>query len=349
MKRLLASVALSLSYGCIPATQEGAPPTPSQQAEPGHADADRRFAAPPDGPRDEAGQWEPPPGPSGAPPRESEPRRRTAAPTAAEPSAGAASEATGSVGGMAYDKAAPAERPRAKADVDDRPGLGTSWGETRYSAVSDVPFERDGGRPSYSAALHYNDQRGAYALAGGDSAARATTAAIDLGAALTVWLRDEYGSGLAAYRGNGRTVAVGQQGQRYTIVVQNNTNERFEVVLSVDGLDVIDGGDAGYGKRGYLVEAYGSVEVDGFRQSEDAVAAFRFGTVRDSYAARTGSARNVGVIGAAAFGERGYTARLRAYQDRIYSLRINGVEVERRSHADPFPNRYATPPLQSAR
>ncbi len=131
--------------------------------------------------------------------------------------------------------------------------------------------------------------------------------------------------------------------------MHNQTNERFEVVLSVDGLDVIDGRDAGYGKRGYLVEAYNTIEIEGFRQSADAVAAFRFGSVRDSYAARTGSARNVGVIGAAVFGERGYTARLAAYRQRLQAYRQSGLEVERRLDADPFPSRYAMPPLNLAR
>jgi hypothetical protein len=231
---------------------------------------------------------------------------------------------------------------RSLPQPDDRPGLGTTWGETRYSAVNEVHFERDSDSPNYTAIMHYNDHRGASALAGNSTYSR--SAAIGLGSALTMSVRDEYGNNLSAVRGNGRTVAVGENGQRYTIVVDNNTNERFEVVLSVDGLDVLDGREAAYGKRGYLLEPYGHLEVEGFRQSDDAVSAFRFGSVRDSYAARTGQARNVGVIGAAAFGERGYRARLLAYQERLNAIRYQGGEIERRRNADPFPGRYATPP-----
>ncbi len=231
---------------------------------------------------------------------------------------------------------------RSVAQPNDRPGLGTTWGETRYSSVTEVRFERDSESPSYTATMHYNDPRGASALAGGSSYSRSAT--MGLGSALTMSIRDEYGNALSAYRGNGRTVAVGENGQRYTIVIDNNTNERFEVVLSVDGLDVLDGREAAYGKRGYLIDAYGHLEVEGFRQSDDAVAAFRFGSVRDSYAARTGQARNVGVIGAAAFGERGYRARLAAYQERMNAIRYNNGDIERRRNADPFPGKYATPP-----
>ena len=235
-----------------------------------------------------------------------------------------------------------AEKSRKSSADDARSGLGTSWGETRYSSVDEVPFYRDSSSPAYTATMHYNDAQGAYALAGGVN--WTSSARVGLGSALTMALRDEYGNELSAYRGNSRTVAVGQNGQRYTIVIRNNTNERFEVVLSVDGLDVLDGREAAYGKRGYLIDPYGTLEVEGFRQSSDAVASFRFGSVSDSYAARTGSARNVGVIGAAAFGERGYAARLAAYRDRVASWNHYNNDANYRRNADPFPGRYAPPP-----
>jgi hypothetical protein len=86
--------------------------------------------------------------------------------------------------------------------------------------------------------------------------------------------------------------------------IVNPTPGRVEAVVSVDGLDAIDGKRAGTGKRGYIVPAYGDVTIDGWRTSLSAVAAFRFSSVRDSYAGRTGQDRNVGVIGVAFFRER---------------------------------------------
>ncbi|HUL57646.1 MAG TPA: hypothetical protein VLU43_00135, partial [Anaeromyxobacteraceae bacterium] len=79
---------------------------------------------------------------------------------------------------------------------------------------------------------------------------------------------------------------------------------RAEVVASVDGLDVVDGRPAALGKRGYLVDPWSEVTIDGFRTSEDAVAAFRFSSVPRSYAALRGDPRDVGVIGVAVFPER---------------------------------------------
>jgi hypothetical protein len=103
----------------------------------------------------------------------------------------------------------------------------------------------------------------------------------------------------------GGTYVMGQLGERYTLRVLNHTNRRIEAVVSVDGRDVVDGRTADYrSKRGYLVPAYGQVDIEGWRLSSAQVAAFRFSAVADSYAARTGAAREVGVIGAAIFPER---------------------------------------------
>ena len=47
----------------------------------------------------------------------------------------------------------------------DRPGLGTEWGEARFSPVHDVAFERDGDRPFSLLSVYYNDREGASAMA----------------------------------------------------------------------------------------------------------------------------------------------------------------------------------------
>jgi hypothetical protein len=113
------------------------------------------------------------------------------------------------------------------------------------------------------------------------------------------------GSPAQTYHHNGETYVLGQHGARYTLRVYNHSSQRIEAVVSVDGRDVVDGRPADYrGKRGYLVPAYGSVDIDGWRLSRGEAAAFRFSSVASSYAARMGSAREVGVIGVAVFPER---------------------------------------------
>ena len=131
---------------------------------------------------------------------------------------------------------------------------------------------------------------------------------------------DEGGAPLPTFEHRGRTYVLGRLGVRYLLRVRNDTPRRAEVVASVDGLDVVDGRPAALGKRGYLVEPWSEVTIDGFRVSEGAVAAFRFSNVPRSYAALTGDARDVGVIGVAVFLERAPRWRPqpspRPYEDR---------------------------------
>ena len=106
------------------------------------------------------------------------------------------------------------------------------------------------------------------------------------------------------FQHRGETFVLGHLGERYTLRVLNHSGQRIEAVVSVDGRDVVDGKPASPDKRGYLVRAYGSIEIDGWRISQREAAAFRFSTVPDSYAAQTGNGREVGVIGVAIFPER---------------------------------------------
>src|SRR5580704_15490033 len=117
-------------------------------------------------------------------------------------------------------------------------------------------------------------------------------------------LVDDGTQALPAFDQGGRRYVLGEMGQRYQVRVVNPTGARVEAVVSIDGLDAVDGRPGNLKKRGYIVPAYGEVTIDGFRTSLDTVAAFRFSSVRDSYAARTRHARNVGVVGVAFFAER---------------------------------------------
>jgi hypothetical protein len=113
------------------------------------------------------------------------------------------------------------------------------------------------------------------------------------------------GRELATYQNGGRFYVLGQAGDRYSIRVTNPTARRVEAIISVDGLDVIDGEAADFAnKRGYVVPPGGDLVVDGFRMSATQVASFRFSSVDESYAGRKGKARNVGVIGVAIFEEK---------------------------------------------
>lgn len=103
----------------------------------------------------------------------------------------------------------------------------------------------------------------------------------------------------------GAMYVAGEDGARYDLRITNHTAKRVEVVLSVDGRDVISGELGNYKKqRGYVLGPFESVRVDGFRQSLQHVAAFRFSAMQQSYSALRGTPQHVGVIGVAVFEEK---------------------------------------------
>jgi hypothetical protein len=211
---------------------------------------------------------------------------------------------------------------------NDRPGLGTRWGEDRTSRVHWQDFARaDSSFPAINAAIHYDDLDGIRAMIGHTIL---KDRAIDLpayrGSALvSIGLQNDQGNYLPIANINGRIYVVGEAGRRYQIVVRNNGENRVEAVLSVDGLDVMDGRRASFKKRGYILRPHERLAVDGFRQSMDKVAAFRFGSVRESYAhEKYHNISNVGVIGIAVFDERGTDDPRRE------------KEAKRRLNAQPF-------------
>ena len=123
--------------------------------------------------------------------------------------------------------------------------------------------------------------------------------------AFSVRVEDERGVALPTFRHEGRVFVLGNPGERYNIRLGNPTSQRVEAVVSVDGRDAISGQVGDFvSQRGYLVPAFGSVLIEGFRRSLEDVAAFRFTDPENSYSARRGTPENVGVIGVAFFSER---------------------------------------------
>ncbi len=313
----MVAMALLSAAGCA-AQQEAATPSQSAPEAPAptakSAPAADAPAAGADGPSAQAEESPPPP----------------AAEPAAPPVPGAAAKPSQSKGDVARKEA---ER-EARDDAASRPGLGTEWGETRTSRISTVSFVRaDADHPFSTSTLFYNDEQGARAMASAAGFQRVAPQAFPIaGGAVTIGLRSEDGRFLSGFIAGDRRFAIGEAGNRYTIVLRNQTDNRFECVVSVDGLDVLDGQAASFSKRGYILDPHGELEIDGFRQSMDEVAAFRFGSVRNSYAnQKHGDARNVGVIGVALFHERGATP-------------WTPEEIQRRNRANPFPGQFATPP-----
>ncbi len=127
---------------------------------------------------------------------------------------------------------------------------------------------------------------------------------------VSLTLESPGGSILPSFMHLGSLYFAGQQGNRYDLRLTNNTAERVEVVVTVDGRDVISGDVGNYKRqRGYVLDPFATVVIDGFRQSYDQVAAFRFSNLEGSYTAQRGTPHNAGVVGVAVFKESRRSAR----------------------------------------
>lgn len=224
---------------------------------------------------------------------------------------------------------------KSYAQREERPGLATAWGETRRSEVVTVSFQRE--HPETPAAIQrifYNNAAGIAAQTGERSLSELGPNWTELGRGfVSVEIVNPEGMALPGLTAQGKSYVLGAHGERYSIRIRNNERYRVEVVATVDGLDVLDGTQGNFRKRGYIVDPQSTMTIDGFRRSTKSVAAFRFGSVSESYAARTGSDRQVGVIGIAAFPERDCCRN-----------EFSETEIYRRETADPFPGEFARPP-----
>jgi hypothetical protein len=109
---------------------------------------------------------------------------------------------------------------------------------------------------------------------------------------------------LPIYEHHGRLYVAGEPRHQYELRLRNSSERRLLAVTSVDGVNVITGETAAQEQSGYVLGAWDSVRIEGWRKSLDEVATFYFTKLADSYAARTGRPHDVGVIGVALFRER---------------------------------------------
>ena len=188
--------------------------------------------------------------------------------------------------------------------IQDRPGLCTSAGREQYSVLESTRMFRKSDTPDAVDSFHYNDEAGAKAMVGilGGSMSKRSGLFATAGERLKVGLV-RYGNVFPHYEVNGKRIVIGENGSHYEVRLENRTKKRIEVVLSVDGLNVLTGKSASPKQRGFILEPKETYDVDGFRKDNTTARSFVLGSVASSKAATKGAAGNVGVIGLAVFEE----------------------------------------------
>lgn len=112
-------------------------------------------------------------------------------------------------------------------------------------------------------------------------------------------------SKIPEYGHKGLTFVEGRPGQPYTLKLRNDSAQRVLAVVSVDGLNVVDGQPCTPQGRGYIIPAYSTVDIDGWRTSLSEVHRFKFEGKEQSYSkSATGETQNCGIISAKFFSEK---------------------------------------------
>lgn len=180
--------------------------------------------------------------------------------------------------------------------------VGTAWGEDVSSKVQEVYAERETREPTEIILINYPAKKPmgnnkVYSIRSGD---------------LEYAIRDASFHSLPLFsrysRGEQQYSVPARVGAKYQLYVRNYSRDtNYEIVATVDGLDVLNGKPGSLNNSGYIVNAGTSLSIQGFRKDLNTEAAFTFAEVTDSYAANSahGDVRNVGVIGFAAFELKG--------------------------------------------
>jgi hypothetical protein len=133
---------------------------------------------------------------------------------------------------------------------------------------------------------------------------------------------------------NGRTIVEGRKGTPFTIKVRNNHPTRVHAAVLVDGVGVVSGKEGDL--KGYILEAYSSYEIKGWRQSLNDVARFVFQSKSGSYSkAVKGHDAQCGVISVVAYAEKP--------KPPSPQIVIREVEKHVHHHHDHWPYPYRRP------
>ncbi|MDR3324114.1 MAG: hypothetical protein LBS89_07920 [Zoogloeaceae bacterium] len=172
--------------------------------------------------------------------------------------------------------------------------LGTQWGEGISSDVVNVDLWRVSSQPVDVIEVRYSaaNYRG-----------RAIREAMLAEGRIGLSILDDKNRKWELTQDERKLYLKGNNGERYQLFYQNYSQATYEIVATVDGLDVLDGSSGSLSSRGYVLYPNSTLLIEGFRKNQHEVAAFRFSAPRDAYAANTeaGSSANIGVIGTAVF------------------------------------------------
>lgn len=174
--------------------------------------------------------------------------------------------------------------------------VGTAWGGDVHSSVQSVSVERVDREPAEMVIINYSTQYPSgydkvYSIRISDLEYAVRDANFN-----SIPITRRYNASMGQWQYS----IPARSGMNYQLYIRNYSHDtNYEIVATVDGLDVLNGKAGSLNHHGYIVNAGDSLAIKGFRKDKHTEAAFQFADVADAYAAHSaqGDVRNIGVIG----------------------------------------------------
>ncbi|MFC6051287.1 hypothetical protein A6M14_07970 [Acinetobacter sp. Ac_877] len=178
--------------------------------------------------------------------------------------------------------------------VSNNDRLGTTWGDDVSSYVKKVEATRLTNKPIVESTLRYSAKK---------YTGKSVNSISLYSGKISFSIIGDNDEKLPVFRSGSDYFMSAQDGQSYQLKYENHTDRTYEIIASVDGIDVLDGEKASKFKTGYVLSPHKTLIIDGFRKSDESVASFTFGKTENSYAANSeqGSESNTGIIGVSIF------------------------------------------------
>lgn len=179
-------------------------------------------------------------------------------------------------------------------DITTSRSLGTQWGDGIESHVQQVSMQRTSFSPIDVITINYSGHQ--------YNGKTISEVMLNNGRVGMAFL-DDRDNKWPLTKQNNNVRLQGKSGQSYQLFYRNYSGNTYEIIATVDGLDVINGKAGSFSNGGYILRPYDTLVIKGFRKSNNEVAAFTFSDSSNAYANHTteGSPRNIGVIGTAIF------------------------------------------------
>ena len=154
------------------------------------------------------------------------------------------------------DSAVVADATTQDATGDEK--LGTKWGDELTSNVSDVDLKRLKDEPIAQSAIRYANKNYQGKSVNSLSIASGT---------ISFSVVDDQMNNLPLFRDGQQYYLSAKEGQSYQLHYQNHSDKTYEIVASVDGLDVLNGQEASVYSSGYVLYPQQTLTLKGLEKA----------------------------------------------------------------------------------